>query len=240
MDQTVTKSEKKWPSWWEIPVRDWVDDRRWMDGNRPVSGGKFGRVLYIQDRQRQKCYNAETTWAQSMVKKGKWSTLNPNFNNLTEIAEFILSIRKKAWYKRRFMRWGFNTTLPGLTMKGPSARGGAWATPQGNIAFGPGALNLRVVLHELAHVICGRHENAGLASHGRRWVRIYLELVLMVMGKEAHDELKAAFKAHGVKYLPLRKMTPEAREKASLRFTTWLEERKNQGQGLAASEGGGS
>lgn len=78
-----------------------------------------------------------------------------------------------------------------------------------------------VILHELAHVIHKREQDSfgwdrelmkrdGYhAGHGWRFMQIYLRLVLHVMGRTAHDKLKAAAKANKVRINPKKQLSPE-------------------------------
>jgi putative metallohydrolase (TIGR04338 family) len=70
------------------------------------------------------------------------------------------------------------------------------------------ARNEAVVLHELAHTICQRTHGRWVAGHGWQYASIYLTLVLHAMGREAHDVLKAAFKANRVRYTAPRVRKP--------------------------------
>jgi putative metallohydrolase (TIGR04338 family) len=78
------------------------------------------------------------------------------------------------------------------------------------------ARNDWVTLHELAHTIVSRHYlRVDAAPHGWQYCAIYLDLVMSMMGKEAHDALKASFKAHKVRYTEPRAkrvLTEEQRE----------------------------
>jgi putative metallohydrolase (TIGR04338 family) len=67
--------------------------------------------------------------------------------------------------------------------------------------------NEAIVLHELAHTICQR-EHGDASGHGWQFCSIYLTLTLHAMGREAHDVLKAAFKANRVKFTAPRKRAP--------------------------------
>lgn len=74
--------------------------------------------------------------------------------------------------------------------------------------------NEGIVLHELAHTICQREHGTMIAGHGWQFCAIYLKLVLYLLGREAHDALKAAFKANRVRFTaprPRRALTPEQR-----------------------------
>lgn len=74
-----------------------------------------------------------------------------------------------------------------------------------------------VVLHELAHIL----QPSGTAAHGWEFCSIYLRLVRHFMGKEAHDKLKAEFKAGRVRFTKpraKRTLTHEQREAATARL----------------------
>lgn len=64
-----------------------------------------------------------------------------------------------------------------------------------------------VVLHELAHTVCLR-QTRNEAYHGWRFCATYLKLVLYLMGREAHDTLKASFKKNRVRFTEPRKRKP--------------------------------
>src|SRR5882762_10435706 len=71
-----------------------------------------------------------------------------------------------------------------------------------------------VVIHEIAHCIVWRELGSDIAGHGWQFCAVYLRLVLIFMGRAIHDELKASFKAHKVRYTAPRKrkpLSPEAR-----------------------------
>lgn len=74
-----------------------------------------------------------------------------------------------------------------------------------------------VVIHELAHVIVCRELGNETAGHGWQFCSVYLRLVLLFVGREAHDALKASFRQHRVRYTPPRKRAPLSPEaKAAL------------------------
>lgn len=77
------------------------------------------------------------------------------------------------------------------------------------------ARNEAVVTHELAHTFTLREHGSELAAHGWQFCQTYLKLTHILMGKEAHDTLKRAFKENRVKFRPPRKkrhLSPEQRE----------------------------
>ena len=74
-----------------------------------------------------------------------------------------------------------------------------------------------IVLHELAHIL----QPSGSAGHGWQFCSIYLRLVRHFIGNEAHDRLKAEFKAckvRSTKPRAKRTLTPEQREAATARL----------------------
>lgn len=82
------------------------------------------------------------------------------------------------------------------------------------------ARNELIVIHEVAHIVTNRHygdKRSGVAGHGWQFCAVFLDLVRFIMGKEAHDALKASFKEHKVRFTAPRKkkwLTPE--QKAAL------------------------
>lgn len=76
------------------------------------------------------------------------------------------------------------------------------------------ARDSHIVLHELAHIVTRRKFGAGPPGHGWEFCETYLRLTLYVLGREAHDALKASFKANRVKFRQPRQgkpLTPERR-----------------------------
>jgi putative metallohydrolase (TIGR04338 family) len=65
-----------------------------------------------------------------------------------------------------------------------------------------------IVLHELAHTITHRQWGYKVAGHGWQYCEIYLKLVLYMMGRPAHDALKAAFKTNRVRFTAPRAKKP--------------------------------
>jgi putative metallohydrolase (TIGR04338 family) len=72
-----------------------------------------------------------------------------------------------------------------------------------------------VVLHEVAHHIA-REQGSGWL-HDWRFCEIYLDLVRRMMGKAAHDALRASFKKHGVRInAPRKKREISAEQREAL------------------------
>lgn len=81
-----------------------------------------------------------------------------------------------------------------------------------------------IVLHELAHTICIRVHGPRVAAHGWQYCAIYLKITLYARGREAHNALKARFKANRVRYTAPRKgrkLTPEQRAAAIARLSVY-------------------
>lgn len=81
-----------------------------------------------------------------------------------------------------------------------------------------------IVLHELAHTINIRMNGPRVSAHGWQYCAIYLKITLYMRGRQAHDELKAAFKTNRVRYTAPRKgrkLTPEQRAAAIARLSVY-------------------
>jgi len=91
-------------------------------------------------------------------------------------------------------------------------------------------------LHELAHTVAMRERPQGRdltwQAHGWQFASTYLRLVLLFMGREAHDALKASFKLHRVRTRPKRQPTP-AQRYAGYRLLGYMR-RKRAGYEAAA------
>lgn len=77
-----------------------------------------------------------------------------------------------------------------------------------------------VILHELSHTITQREESRRVAGHGWQFCENYLRLVLLVLGREAHDALKDSFKAHRVRFSKPRQRAPLSPERKAQLLAT--------------------
>lgn len=156
----------------------------------------------MRDTQRSKVYRAE----RAIDKYSK------RYETVEEIDAFLKSIwsrkrlqkkyhRALKWYEPPSIKDGRGTRI---------ARGGAWH------------LNLplwsrfsTVILHEVSHCIQDRLQRIETqAAHGREFCEIFLTVVREMLGREAHDLLKASFKKHRVRFTKPRKkrtLSPERR-----------------------------
>jgi putative metallohydrolase (TIGR04338 family) len=71
-----------------------------------------------------------------------------------------------------------------------------------------------VIIHEMAHIIAHRHYGeCNIAGHGWQFCAVFLDLVRFIMGREAHDALKASFKKHKVRFAQSRTRAPLSPER---------------------------
>lgn len=89
--------------------------------------------------------------------------------------------------------------------------GGGRAGWDDEIRLGVWARQEIVVLHELAHLLAG-NENA----HHWQFTQALLRLVSAMMGREAHDALRDAYKKHKVRYTPKRRGKPLSPEQRAI------------------------
>ena len=157
-----------------------------------------------RDSQRSKVYRAENPVIDQYVIDKPMT--------LAQVRDYVKAIYQRERVRARFPRWRW-----GISVKVGSGRtrtSRAWArTMSSEIVFAPGHLHLpMLVLHEVAHCLSPVD-----ARHGPVWVDNYLWLVRTVMGREAHDKLKAAFLAGGVKIKPKAKRTLTDEQRQALR-----------------------
>lgn len=129
-----------------------------------------------RDSQKSRLYGAESsafTWGQTISDELLQATLNDILDRKPVRA-----------------RWGH------LKIRVERGRGGARAYGKSRISMGVAARNEWTMCHELAHCLTSNH----CASHGPEFAGVYLFLVDLVIGKEASDRLRNAFKAKRVKY----------------------------------------
>ena len=156
-----------------------------------------------RDSQRGKVYDAETAT--------EIYTANGDMP-LEEIKAWVEKIVESRWMRGRY-NFAHCAGMP----KVKDGRGTRWARGGASFMTLPCWSRSRlVVLHELAHVIQHREYIWTVAGHGREFCSIFLALVYRWIGKDAGDELRAAFKAKKVKFIKSKK-----RER---RFRQWIED----------------
>lgn len=146
----------------------------------------------------------------------------------------------RIWSQRRVYRWfgpdafrgHWRRKLSGRASTAPLVHDGRGRRAAGGwsrgITMPLWSRNEAIVLHELAHSMCARLHGPRVAGHGWQYCSIYLRLVLYGMGREAHDTLKAAFKANRVRFREPRKrapLSPERKAELAARLATYRESR---------------
>jgi putative metallohydrolase (TIGR04338 family) len=148
----------------------------------------FCARLRPRDGQRSKVYKADDALKPFAVP----------LKSVADVERFVLKVwaskRAQAAFPRAVGSWRQPYVKDGRGTR--SATGGEW-----HISIPRWARWSDVVLHELAHVITIReHFSLRVAGHGWQFCGVFLKLVLYIMGREAHDALKASMKIYRVRY----------------------------------------
>jgi putative metallohydrolase (TIGR04338 family) len=168
-----------------------------------------------RDTQRSRLYKAET----ALINIAK-----PLYE-VRDVEKYVKRVLARQSILRRYPR-----TNPNVRVKDGRGTRRALAYGSHTISLPLWARNEAVVLHELAHTIAVRHYyREKIAGHGWQFAAILLDLVRAMMGKEAHDLLRASFKEHKVRYVAprqKRELTPEQREELRARLAAIRAEKK--------------
>jgi len=140
-----------------------------------------------RDSQRSKVYSAEEVL----------KAFEEPLPSVQDIERFVACVWKSQRVKSAFSRATPRASEP--RVKDGRGRRKACGSSSA-ISMPVWSRNNWIVLHELAHVICQREHGMRVAAHGWEYCAIYLRLVLYVLGREAHDKLKASFKQHRVRF----------------------------------------
>lgn len=157
----------------------------------------------VRDSQRSRVYKAER----------KVYHLGAPLREVKDIERFI---------KKQLARKAITRRYPDATKKvvvgDGRGRRAACAWGDWKISIPLWARHEMVVIHELAHIVANRHYGSrGVAAHGWEFCSVFLDLVRFIMGREAHDALKASFKEHRVRFTKPRARKPlTAEQKAAL------------------------
>lgn len=130
--------------------------------------------------------------------------------HLDDVTRYVRRIAKMKRVSEAFPRSQLDTWFPEIGDGRGRRSACGWS---GGISMPIFARNEAYVIHELAHVICQRQYGWRIAGHGWQFCAIYLQLTLYAMGREAHDVLKAAFKANRVRFTAPRKRAPLSPER---------------------------
>jgi putative metallohydrolase (TIGR04338 family) len=167
----------------------------------------------MRDSQRKRVYTAERAAFPDCSE-----TSDPTLPTVEDIERYV----KKVWGSKRVQAAFPRSTLhysrvPEVADGRGCRRAIAYGTYQ--ITIPKWARREWVVLHELAHIIVERerlHPKNEIADHGWHFCEVYLKLVLYMMGREAHDALKASFKKHKVKFTQPRERKPISDEQRAV------------------------
>ncbi len=160
----------------------------------------------IRDMQRFKVYAAEGVCS--------WYREDP-FPDFESLVRYVkVTICGSTWFQRTFDHRHINVDK--------KHSGSAEAIFGWNlIRFPSRQLYRAIVLHEVAHLVTPHDA----PIHGREFCCNFLLLVRHFLGREKHDQLKAAMKAHRVKFRKKRVSTNRTGNLDALR--RWREEQKS-------------
>lgn len=172
----------------------------WKDGRQPK-----------RDSQRSKAYAAEREVRKLIDQK--------TFTDIAHVARYVRDTMEAVWFQRRWP--DFHEVAVQYVPGSSKCRAWSWKSLNSDHAIG-GVIEMStwgigtrgehggelIVLHELAHCLTPND------AHGRRWARVFLELVRYRMGEETYRLLRDAFRKHRVKYHPRRTAQARRREAA--------------------------
>jgi hypothetical protein len=149
-----------------------------------------------RDSQRSKVYASER------------AAFKRQILDFEEIEAMLGLILGSSYFRRNF------GTMKVTLQRGRNA---GWANPwTRTISLGVYGRQRWLLLHELAHIIVNTSPTA--AWHGWEFCEVYLNLIHRFLGKEAHDSLRAEFKARKVKFnKPRAKRQLTEEQRAELR-----------------------
>jgi putative metallohydrolase (TIGR04338 family) len=163
--------------------------------------------MTVRDTQRSKVYRAEAVM-------DKFKKPLPSVEDVEKYIANIMAMKRVRAAFPRARWWGRVSVGDGRGRR--VACGGA-----NGIKLPLWARNSWIVVHELSHTITIRElAGTGPAAHGWQFCSVYLKLVMWTHGREAHDALKASFKAARVKIRPPRKGKPLSPERKAQLIAT--------------------
>lgn len=177
-----------------------------------MANGPTRRSMSIRDSQRSRVYASD----KALI------AISKPLPTVADIERYITSImsmkRVQDEYPKAFRGWDAPRVRDGRGHR--SARG-----CEAGITMPTWCRNEAIVIHEIAHTIARRVYGVhSIAGHGWEFCAIYLQLTLYAMGREAHDVLKAAFKANRVRFRAPRKgrpLSPDARAAMIARLSVY-------------------
>lgn len=169
-------------------------------------------MIKERDSQRSKVYKAENTaFANLAIANERHNSVQ----NIQRFLNYIYSLKRvqDSFPAARLGEWSVNVK------DGRGRRRTACADVR--MINMPGFSRISwVICHELSHTITIRELGSRVAGHGWQFCANYLRLVLLVLGREAHDALKAKFKQHRVRFTEPRKRAPISPERKAQLLAT--------------------
>ncbi len=167
-----------------------------------------------RDSQRKKVYRAE-------------EVLKPYAKPLKSVAD-VEDFIEDVWSRKRIQdAFPFsvrNRSMP-VVKDGRGTRIARGGSSHINIPLW--ARDTRVVIHEMTHTITVRI-SYDAPGHGWLFCQNLLIMTLHLMGRKAHDELKASFKQHRVRYTKPRVGKPLSPERRAALVATLAKAREAQ------------
>lgn len=165
-----------------------------------------------RDTQRSKVYKAERVAFEGHVEANE---VLPAVEDIERFVRHVWSLKRvQDAFPRAVVEWRLGRPAVHDGRGRKSACGA-----MGFISMPVWSRKKWVVLHELAHVI-SRRTDCYIAGHGWEYAACYLLLVRYVLGVDAHDRLKAEFKAHRVRFREPRKRAPLSPERRAALVAT--------------------
>lgn len=134
--------------------------------------------------------------------------------------EWVTRVTAERWFKTRFK--------PLRITVGVGRNNNGRSYGYGSITVSPSGRNAPVLLHEITHkalAAIARERGETYASHGPQFCALYLFLVEHVMGAEAADTLRDAYRRHRVRFFDTSGVVPR---KPRFEVATQLEERQRR------------
>jgi putative metallohydrolase (TIGR04338 family) len=131
--------------------------------------------------------------------------------SVADVEAYAKRLFKSKRLAKKYPRAGWRPPVVADGRRNRDASGSTW-----QIVIPRWARNEAVVLHELAHTISMREYGRHIAGHGWQYASTFLDVVKWMMGKAAHDALKASFKAHKVRFRKPVKRTLTDEQRAAL------------------------
>lgn len=142
--------------------------------------------------QQHDCYAAE-----GVLGSGR------QFKSVGDVQKFVDALRNEPWWTSQGYAHAVLRIEVGAAdgRKVGKAIGVGWydrANEAGRIELRPAGLNMKTVVHEVAHVLASAQHRS--KAHDPWWARTYLTLVSFIMGGDAYLTLQRSFDVHGVDY----------------------------------------